>query len=131
LYNAYLETGEGSRNPDMTNALQGAIHTLTGFFDFSAGATHWDGIDVITKGSGHFRQWKAAFDPRKGIYDPGDWGSPFYVNCQEYACSYYGVNGKVARSVNTSLGTVSKRKGALWQVTTALGPTIFYKEIAK
>ena len=126
-YNSFMSASK-SKTGVMKDALAGAINAVSGGEDFSNGATYWDGIDVLSGGSSHYRQQKAAYDNRKGIYDPNGYANEFYVNAQEYACSQFGINGKVYRSIKPLL-TVGTHEGALWEVTQVRGASIFYSEI--
>ena len=76
-----------------------------------------------------YRQRKAAYDSRKGIYDPSGFGDNYFVNAQEYCCKIYGVNGRTYRSLEPLI-TVPSAEGALWQVTGTQGGSIFYNEEA-
>lgn len=126
-YNQFMKGGY-SKSGGMKTSLAAAINAVTGGTDYSNGATFWDGIDVLSGGSSHYRQRKAAYDSRKGIYDPNGHRNTYYINAQEYCCKVYGVNGKTYRTINPLI-TVPTSEGALWRVTGTQGGSIFYNEI--
>jgi hypothetical protein len=127
-YNSLINAGVEGRTGKMQVAVAGAINAVTGGVDYSGGATNWDGIDVLSGGKDHYRQKKAAFDSRKGVYDPNGTGNTYYVNAQEYSCKKFGVNGKVYNTLKPLI-TVTTEKGALWRVTNTHAGSIFYNQV--
>jgi len=115
-----------------------AINALTGGFDYSLGATHWDGRDLMIDGTSHYRFRKAAFDSRQGIHIPSDkkiFVQNYVLGVMSHLANknYYGqlenvLNNDIFHNDwnnNFSLG--GYKEDALWEVTSGFGNSLFFK----
>jgi RHS repeat-associated protein len=129
-----FEFGESQENKEL--GFSAVINATTGGYDYSLGATKWDGRDMLAVGKRHYRHQKAAYDDRQGIFGPEGKG----VFVEAYTLStlnYYIGHGQFEKAQNIQnnnqlfmLGT-RQRAGSLFTVTMSAGHSLFYKKTPK
>lgn len=123
-YNKLMKATEVqiSKSPGMSIALKAAENALSGGVDYSNGAFFWDGTDIKTNYSKHFKVKHGIkfTDPAHNIYDLKE---TTIQTISLYKTTKKKVNGKVVTE-----RTLVDSADHVYESTAAHGGTIFWKQ---
>ncbi|WP_188767943.1 RHS repeat-associated core domain-containing protein [Emticicia aquatilis] len=114
-----------NKNDKKKNSIAAVINALSGGFDYSNGATHWDGFDFAMKGFDHVKP------TNQGVDIAEDHFNQFKLAWPSSLLRAYSQNKNATFSSNLTSGiheaTGSNKGRVLYKSAAVVGKTIFWK----